>query len=154
MHCRLLHTLLASALVTLVLTLPCTAIGAQDDPAKIDKVRLDFCAAFAAENLKAMDRLIDAGAVWMPPGSPAIVGKEKVIKRYTDETSKATVNLDLKSGPVQVCGDWAFFSAPFTRTETPKAGGPSKTVSGQYLWILKKQPNGSWKVARDIWNIK
>jgi len=35
---------------------------------------------------------------------------------------------------------------------TPKAGGESIQLEGKYLVVFQKQPDGSWKAARDIWN--
>jgi ketosteroid isomerase-like protein len=40
----------------------------------------------------------------------------------------------------------------FTRADEVKAGGQVKKAAGQYLFILKKQSDGSWKIARDIWD--
>ena len=44
------------------------------------------------------------------------------------------------------------FERECAQTLTPKAGGEPTEDSGKWLGILKRQPNGSWKVHRDIWN--
>jgi len=124
---------------------------AADDKA-IDQVRIDFNNAFNAGDAKAMAGLLDQDCIWMPPGEPAIVGKEKVAALYGAYFESVQPAFELKSGPIQLSGKWAFLSGPFTRKETVKAGKALKQVSGHYLFVLKKQSNGSWKIARDIWN--
>jgi ketosteroid isomerase-like protein len=125
---------------------------AAKENAPIDKVRSDFNAAFSTGNAEAMSRLIDGNAVWLPPGRPSSVGKEPITAWYADYFKKFRSKIDLKSGDIQVCDGYAFMSGDFSRADSPKAGGTVKKVSGHYLFVLKKQPDGTWKIARDIWN--
>jgi uncharacterized protein (TIGR02246 family) len=127
------------------------ALAGSDDRA-IDQVRIDFNAAFNARDIKAFARLIDQDAIWMPPGELAIAGRDKVLARYGTYFKSVLPTFELKTGPIQQSDQWAFLSGTFTREEAGKAGGQAKKVSGHYLFILKKQTDGSWKIARDIWN--
>ncbi|MEZ4715138.1 MAG: hypothetical protein R2851_03465 [Caldilineaceae bacterium] len=40
----------------------------------------------------------------------------------------------------------------YTATVTPNAGGEDIYVDGKYMSVLKQQPDGSWKLYRDIFN--
>ncbi|MBF0551260.1 MAG: nuclear transport factor 2 family protein [Deltaproteobacteria bacterium] len=126
-------------------------LAGQDDVA-IDKVRLDFNAAVNQGNAKAMEQLIDPNGVWLPPGKPSIVGKDKIVAHYSRYFAGVRWKFELKPGDIQVCDGWADLSGDYTRDDTPKAGGTVKQVSGHYLFVVKKQPDGTWKIARDIWN--
>ncbi len=97
------------------------ARAASDDRAAIDQVRIDFNAAFNVCDSKAVGRLIDPDGVWMPPGKPAIVGKDKVIALYGAYFKTVQPTFELKPGPIQQSGKWAFLSGAFTRMETIKA---------------------------------
>jgi uncharacterized protein (TIGR02246 family) len=127
-------------------------VFAEQDNIAIDKVRLDFNAAFNEGNAEAIGRLIDRDGIWMPPGEPAIFGKSNIAARYTKFFAKVRSKFELKPGEIQLCGDWAFMSSAFERVDTPKTGGAVKGATGHYLFVLKKQPDGTWKIARDIWN--
>jgi len=127
------------------------ALAGQDNTA-IDQVRLDFNAAFNEGNAAAMAQLIDRDGVWMPPGMAAIVGNDNIAALYAKTFAKVHSKFELKPGNIQLCGDWAFMHGAFSRADTPKAGGTVKKISGHYLLVLKKQPDGAWKIARDIWN--
>jgi ketosteroid isomerase-like protein len=51
----------------------------------------------------------------------------------------------------QVAGNWAYELCNLAVTVTPKSGKPTEE-SVKYLVILKRQPDGPWKVYRDISN--
>lgn len=146
------HPVFSAFVALLLLVSGIGVASAADDKASIDKVRSDFNAAFTAGNAREMARLIDGNAVWLPPGKPAVVGKDSIAAVYTDNFKKFRSKIELKSGDIQVCNGYAFMSGDFSRADSPKAGGTVKKVSGHYLFVLKKQPDGLWKIARDIWN--
>lgn len=125
---------------------------AEQDNVAIDKVRLDFNAAFNEGKAEAMGQLIDHNGVWLPPGKQAIVGKDKIVQHYADYFAQVRSEFELQPGDIQVSDGWAFMSGAFSRADTLKAGGKAKQASGHYLFVLKKQPDGTWKIARDIWN--
>ena len=35
----------------------------------------------------------------------------------------------------------------------PKGGQGTTTISGSILRVLRRQPDGAWKIARAIWNM-
>jgi uncharacterized protein (TIGR02246 family) len=127
-------------------------VAAADDKASIDKVRSDFNAAFNAGDARAMARLIDGNAVWLPPGRASSVGKDAITTVYADYFKKFRSKIELKAGDIQVGNGYAFMSSDFSRDDSPKAGGTVKKVSGHYLFVLKKQADGTWRIVRDIWN--
>ena len=51
----------------------------------------------------------------------------------------------------QVAGDWAYDRGNATVTVTPKSGKQMEE-SVKYLVIVKRQPDGSWKIYRLISN--
>jgi ketosteroid isomerase-like protein len=53
---------------------------------------------------------------------------------------------------IRVTGDWAYSRYSYTWILTPVPGGESVEVSGKGIWIVQRQPDGSWKIAREIWN--
>lgn len=57
----------------------------------------------------------------------------------------------LKHTPLetQVAGDWAYEGGNITENVTPKSGKPIEE-SIKYLVTLRREPDGSWKVYRDI----
>ncbi len=52
----------------------------------------------------------------------------------------------------ELMGDWAVLHATFSRVDADRLDQDERKFSGNYLWVLRKQSDGSWKVAHDIWN--
>ena len=53
---------------------------------------------------------------------------------------------------VTVTGEWAFGWGYFTASYVESASGEEKRIRAKVLWVLKKQADGSWKCAREMWN--
>lgn len=127
-----------------------TFAGQED--ARIDKVRLDFNAAYNKSDAEAMGRLIDKDGVFMPPGEPNVIGRDNIVARYANFFTKILSKFELKPGEIQKYDNFAFMSGDYERSDRPKAGGTVKGVAGHYLLVLKKQTDGTWKIVSDIWN--
>ena len=145
-------TLAILAFTAITAILSAGAALADQTWASIDRVRQDFNAAFNAGDAAAMSRIVDRDGIWMPPGNPAIKGKEDIVETYAAWFAKFSSKINLKSGEVLLTGQWAVVNGTFERTDTLKSDGARKQTKGHYLLILKKQSNGAWKIARDIWN--
>ena len=52
----------------------------------------------------------------------------------------------------EIIGDWAFARTKYIWRVTPKAGGETVEEVGKSIGVLKRQSDGSWKIARTIWN--
>ncbi len=97
--------------------------------------------------------LLAADAVLLPPNGPAVSGKED-IRRWNEAMSRAFRVQEYASSDdeVVVSGDWAFRSASFDLTLKRAAGGEPIKDRGKFIILYRRQDDGSWKVARDIWN--
>jgi ketosteroid isomerase-like protein len=49
-------------------------------------------------------------------------------------------------------GNLAYQRGSFTVIATPKAGGAARTTAGSFLRIYRRQPDGSWRMSRDMFN--
>lgn len=86
--------------------------------------------------------------VLMPQDQPVVAGKgairplyEAVLKDF-DFQSEGTVK------EVEVSDDIGYFWSAYTLTAIPKAGGEPTKVTGKSLFIVRRQPGGSWKILR------
>jgi len=128
-------------------------VFAGNDEAAVDNVRLAFNAAYVKGDAQAMGALIDRDAVWMPPtGEQAIIGADKIVARYKKFFEKIRSAFELQPGAIQISGQWAFLHGAWHRKDADKQSGQKMIHGGYYLMVFKKQADGSWKIARDIWN--
>ena len=88
-----------------------------------------------------------------PPRSNSMVrGKEAIRSLYESVFDEYTVQGDGELLEVEVAGDWAFYRTTYTLTATPKAGGEPIEDHGKCVVIVRREPDGSWKIARLIAN--
>lgn len=118
----------------------------------INRVREAHVAALNAGDAGAWVALFTDDGVQMPPTAPANVGRE-MIRRWSDAFLGAfRSEFALSVDEVRVTGDWAFERGTYTINLAPKAGGDPMRDIGKYITIYQCQPDGTWRLARDIWN--
>jgi [ribosomal protein S5]-alanine N-acetyltransferase len=94
--------------------------------------------------------------VIMPPGVPAIEGKDaclEFVRTVLDDVGREfEKRMTAVSAELEIAGEVAFERGGFSLTLTPRTGGPSVEEVGQHLRVYRRTPDGSWQVARIIWN--
>ena len=88
----------------------------------------------------------------MPPNEPPIVGKAALRSWFLRVTDEFSIDLDTSVEEVKVTSDWAYERFSFSRTMTPTGGGEPTTARGKGIHVYRRQSDGSWKLARDLWN--
>lgn len=90
--------------------------------------------------------------VLMPPGRPTVNGKG-ILRSWAKETfGQFTSDEDWFEDEVLVSGDWGFVRGNYALVFELE-GGESEERSGKQLLVFKRAEDGSWKLARAIWNI-
>ena len=115
----------------------------------------NVCAA--AVNDGNLDRLVSLwtdDSVQLPPDGPLRVGKEQIWAAMQPLFDRfITSNMIIHTEEVQIFGDRAYAYGIFSFERIPKKGGEKMCFSGNFLDILAKQADGSWKIAVDCHNI-
>ncbi len=122
------------------------------DVEAINEVLEQEVAAVSAGDVEAFVALFTDDAVLMAPGEPAVIGKAALRSWAQDLVDQFTIEYTASSEEIVLLGDWAFQRASITLTLTPKAGGDPIGEGAKGIHIFQRQPDGSWKIARDNWN--
>lgn len=123
------------------------------DRAGIDSVRNRYVATWKGADAAQMTTLYTSDAAVLYPNQPAVIGSTAIqayFKGFFEEFVQDS--FALTSEEIEVAGPWAFDRGTYRWRATPRAGGPAIEDNGKYLVILRRQPDGSWKVARDMDN--
>ncbi len=123
------------------------------DVEAINRERQTFRAALYSGDLDILMALWSEDGVVMPPNEPSVTGKEAIRSWTQNLFNQFVVQLTITSEQVEVFGDWAFVRTTYTTALTPKAGGEVVEESGKNIWIWKREADGSWKLAHNIWNL-
>ena len=120
-----------------------------------DKAAIEAQDATYIKNITAGDAtaLVKAyytnDAVFMPPNMPLVTGSAAI--EATMKAFPPITNYSLHSDEIAGVGDLAYARGRYTLTLNPPGMAPIPD-SGKFIDIWRKQPDGSWKVARDIFN--
>lgn len=127
--------------------------NAEADRAAIDRGHEAFLAAMRANDCNALLLLLTPDVVFAPPNVPTATGQDGV-RAWCEPIFKQvkTTTVAVSGRDVDIAGDWAIEHGVFDWTVVPLAGGPEQRDQGRFLAIYHRQPDGSWKLARDVWN--
>ena len=122
------------------------------DLAAIEKLRTQDVAATLSGDRAALIELWTDDAVSLSPNGPDYIGKQ-AIREFNERTGAATPGLRVLTYVPEykelTLGDgWAFEWRYYNASYIESAGGEVKHIRGKVLAVLKKVPDGSWKVAR------
>ncbi len=128
------------------------AEAAEPDTGAILEVSKAQTVALAAGDIEGYLAAYQDDAVWMPATSEEIIGKPAARQRLQWALADATIEVELKPEELVVMSpDWVLLRGTYVVLTTPKNGDEASDAVGSYLNIWRRQEDGSWKIAYDIW---
>ncbi len=123
------------------------------DVAAIRAADSSFAAAVTAGNAAAVADVYEADAKLLPPNVPPIQGREGIQKFWAGFLGGYDVRITLATDEVEGRGDLGYNRGHYTLEGTPKAaGGAPLHDEGKFLEVMRKQPDGSWRYAVDMYS--
>ena len=135
-----------------------TAAAPANDPGvvkqQIEEANTRFKDAMVKGDTATMLAGYTDDAVIMGPGEPMARGRDAMAKAFSGMLTQYTLkDATVHTEDVMVSGDLAVETGTFQWTLVPKTAQGKEVVSkGKYLTAWKQQPDGSWKIVRDINN--
>lgn len=127
------------------------------DMAGIDELHRNDVTATLASDPKLLAALWTEDAVRLEPGGPAEVGLSVIhandLKDVADHPGDKVLTYRPEVKDVQIVGDCAYEWDNFEASFKQASDGKVVTLHGKALRVLRKQPDGSWKFARVMWNL-
>lgn len=127
------------------------------EAAAIQQVMDAYTADIDAGDLDAWMALWAPGGVQMPPGTPMRSGLKAIRAGMAPGLTRLNDEIHINVMEETVVGNLGYARGTYTLVATPRmdrrgeAGGVS-IVDGKFLTVLRQQPDGSWKIYRDIFN--
>ena len=124
----------------------------EQDLAAITEFNRRYLKAINDEDIATLSSLTTDDHIMIASGRAPLVGKAA-----NDEANgRVFKQFDIVETwtPVEtvVDGDLAYQRGTFTVEATPRAGGSTTKTSGNFLRIYRRQPNGEWRMTRDMFN--
>jgi uncharacterized protein (TIGR02246 family) len=125
--------------------------GVREARAAIEAANAKFSEAFARGDAKALAAMYTPDAIAFPPDSEMIRGNEAIGNFWKTTRDGGVRSATLTTDDVGRSGDVAYEVGKVALTIQP-AGKEPTTAAAKYVVVWKRQPDGSWKLHRDIWN--
>lgn len=146
----------------LVLFLAATLAGCQraaapkpsfaEDLAAITAFNAKYLGSINAEDIKTLSALTDEDHIILIPNRAPIVGKAANDAANGGAFERFDFDESWTPEETVIDGDLGYQRGTFTTSSVPKAGGDKRVVSGAFLRIYRRQPDGQWRMTRDMFN--
>lgn len=138
-----------AAAAVVLLTIGAGAQG-KTDPT-LDKITVEFMAAFNAKDAAKVASLYTDDGVLMPPNQPMVKGRENIEAYWRGAFEQGVTGLRLRPIDSAISGTQGFEIG--TATVTVKAPGAAAPITdtAKYAVVYKRTAAG-WKMAYDIYN--
>ena len=153
--------------LALVLVAACSSAPAERAPSKapgaeplaaedIGAIRATdsaFASAMGAGDPAGVAALYLPDAHLLPPDAAAIEGREAIQQFFAGLLGAYQVTIAVSSDEIEGHGDLAYARGHYTLEGTPKAAGaPPLREEGKFLEVLRRQSDGAWRLAADMWS--
>jgi len=119
----------------------------------IDANNARFGAAALKGDTAAIAGFYTDDAIFMSPNNPAARGHDAIAKSFAGMSAAMKLaTFKLTAQDVVVAGDYAIETGAYDLTGTAPKATKAMHDTGKYLVLWKKQADGSYKIARDIYN--
>jgi uncharacterized protein (TIGR02246 family) len=129
--------------------------GSAEDLRAIERLHETDMAASKSGEFETLRSLMTDDAVILAPGGEPVRGKAELddsfarMREAMGQVEVLEYVLDFEK--VRVLGEYAFEWGEI-RGSSRRKGGETQYTSYKVMRILQKQPDGSWKIHRSMWN--
>jgi ketosteroid isomerase-like protein len=120
-----------------------------EDIAAIRAVTDDWARLVVAREYDSLVARYTEDAVVMPPHQPAVHGRKAIREWCSEFPGLTAASFDIEE--IDGRGDLAYVRGSYRMTIEARGAEAVEDV-GKYIEIRKKQPDGSWLIAADIFN--
>jgi len=135
---------------------PTKAPGAEPlaalDIAAIRATDSAFATAMGAGDAAGAAAIYLPDAHLLPPDAAPVEGRAAIQQFIAGFLGAYHVTISVSADEIEGRGDLAYARGHYTMEGTPKAAGaPPLREEGKFLEVLRRQPDGTWRYAIDMW---
>lgn len=150
---RSAHLILAAPILLLLACGPRQqpAVDQETVAAAIEQAGARFADLFNRGAIDTLATMYATDAIVLPPNTDPVRGLDSIRTFWAGARQQGLKAVQLRMTDVAVSGDFAVETGAYTLTIQP-GSGTAMTDRGKYVVVWRRQPDGSWKLFRDIFN--
>lgn len=123
------------------------------DERALNALVADFIVAINESDADGAAALYASDAVRMPPDAPAVRGREAIRQNLEAAFENADIEVQTHVEETEFSGELASVRGTFALTAAPKGSDAASTeIQGNWMRLMRREPDGHWLVARELWN--
>ena len=140
-------------LIILAMSACTTKVNTEADLAAIREAGRNLMTALSENNAEAIMVGLSADHITMAPNTPTFSDMAKLRAWHEERIAQFKYGVEFSSKEIHIAGVWAIECWTAKPILTPKDGGsPIKDIiKGIWIWRCE-ETDGTWKLARSIWN--
>ena len=123
-----------------------------DDLTAIEVTLEKYIKAVLDQDFKSLAEAYTLDGIRLNPGRRAVIGRKEIKSLPKDKNMQLT-NIDWKTKSINGEGNFARWWGTFRSNLVNKLQGNEIIQEGKWLAVLRKQPDGTWLIESDIWNL-
>lgn len=123
---------------------------ASDLPDGLSAARRGWLDAANASDPEAYAEHLAKDAVWLPPGLPAIEGRQAIHRWLAETMASLSYDLTLEDVEIRLADGWASETGRFQARMTDEDAGRSMEHDGAYLILWSEDRDGRWRIDRYV----
>jgi uncharacterized protein (TIGR02246 family) len=132
-----------------------TARQAENSSATADairKIREDWAKRLHEKQLESLVDLYAPDGVFLIPAGERFTGRDAIRELCRNTMAIMTSDITMRSIASESSGSLAYDTGQFEETLIRVSDGKKFDSHGSYLMVLKKQPDGRWLIAQQMWS--
>ncbi len=124
------------------------------DESALNALIADYMVAMNSGDPDGVAASYAADAVRMPPDALPISGRESIRRNVAQAFETSDLNVQMQVIETEFSGELAYVRGTFLLTVTPKDGSPATESEGNWMRLMRREPDGRWLVAYSLWNFQ
>ncbi|GEM_PF-6250079 len=109
-----------------------------------------FADGFVSGDANAVAAMMTEDFVALTPGRDPIIGRDAARAAMAEDLAGMKVHsLQFVTREIEIHNNWAWAWGTSTASITPEGHETAVTLRGQFLWVLQRDLDGHWFIARD-----
>lgn len=108
--------------------------------------------AAEAGDTERMISLYATDAVFLPPGSPPVEGRERIADLFRQQFGRFEVDVEFDTEEIVVERDLAYRRGSYRAELVGREDRDTVVARDKFLEIWRRGEDGAWRITRDMWN--